>query len=988
MNSSQAKIGPRTKCDQVMYEAIAKAAEIIVRGRCQLSPDDDEDDAKQNSSNYNNNSNNNNNNNNSTSRFNLELPPIASVRSILQMWKTSLHVPLRLDVYYEYCADPTDPEKNTRKELLERWCIDYIPSYLLKTDHPMTMGQGQEACRSPTSNNMRVGTATTEEIPYSTTGTSTDMYPSSSSLWQGGSVAGTSAPISSLQRQQQQQQSQQRRPQPSLQLPQHGTDDTIAQLRQVVKRIVIQLRVLWSMTRMMPAYQLYDALLHEMTQQQQVSWKNHNHFNHHLGGGYYHQQHHDQYQQQNQNQPANETATHRTMRDLVGGKIHFTFYVSNHLSHENSIHGGGTGGGNCNNHNNNSGGGTGGGGQLPWTFCQESLFSCTTNTPFQRYDMTPIPTPFGVLYMTGLYDDTLNVGQILSQRQRRLVQWGGEQRRSMPMEVPVSGMRNGGDGGEKKKNNNKGRSREKTVQDVMVEGGGGGEEQNQWTIGGARSFPHPVYGRQMSMPSPKSISAAACDRDPLSVSPRVVSEHFVRNVRDGLDRPKSAEPGEGKGGRERNDGALGTMDNKKLSGLSLALLNEDAKSDGNPVEMDPSSENHENAALMRQRMAFHHPPPSFEEPSSVPHSVSVSPQHQQHQQQQQQPISVYGYAYNNGNMAHPMNARKFAVNDGTRANSPSPNMPIANTPPQPMFIGSLPRRTGVGSGPKHSPNDPIMNVASHVHSERDDEVPFRNPTSLQKPAVVEFGSSTLLGKVSVNGPSQTSFQAGTGGSPNTMPTTQYGKESLLPPVNALDALASSPFRLTASQNLPGGTASQGPSNGASVALSAFSSLMIGKGSAAYGRLDEGFPLALSSGGGTGFASSLVPNRANSDRISRNMIRNNFESENIYDDMPFAVDMDFSTQSSVGSTPKVSRQNSGIEFGAASSSTNMSSQVVTSLAHKCSTAGKLKLFSRSTNYQGCGENSIIDKSFVEEQLNDFRSFGESITSSGFLSSEKQ
>ena len=28
---------PRAKCDQVVYEAIAKAAEIIVRGRCQVS---------------------------------------------------------------------------------------------------------------------------------------------------------------------------------------------------------------------------------------------------------------------------------------------------------------------------------------------------------------------------------------------------------------------------------------------------------------------------------------------------------------------------------------------------------------------------------------------------------------------------------------------------------------------------------------------------------------------------------------------------------------------------------------------------------------------------------------------------------------------------------------------------------------------------------------------------------------------------------------
>jgi hypothetical protein len=32
------RVGPRTKCDQVVYEAIAKATEILVRGRCQVPP--------------------------------------------------------------------------------------------------------------------------------------------------------------------------------------------------------------------------------------------------------------------------------------------------------------------------------------------------------------------------------------------------------------------------------------------------------------------------------------------------------------------------------------------------------------------------------------------------------------------------------------------------------------------------------------------------------------------------------------------------------------------------------------------------------------------------------------------------------------------------------------------------------------------------------------------------------------------------------------
>ena len=33
-SENASKVGPRAKCDQVVYEAIAKAAEIIVCGRC------------------------------------------------------------------------------------------------------------------------------------------------------------------------------------------------------------------------------------------------------------------------------------------------------------------------------------------------------------------------------------------------------------------------------------------------------------------------------------------------------------------------------------------------------------------------------------------------------------------------------------------------------------------------------------------------------------------------------------------------------------------------------------------------------------------------------------------------------------------------------------------------------------------------------------------------------------------------------------------
>jgi hypothetical protein len=82
----------------VVFEAIAKAAEIIVHARCPLISSPQKA---------------------SSSRFNLHIPEIELVRTSLQRWRRSLHVPLRLDVYYQH---------DDRRELLERWCIEFTPS--------------------------------------------------------------------------------------------------------------------------------------------------------------------------------------------------------------------------------------------------------------------------------------------------------------------------------------------------------------------------------------------------------------------------------------------------------------------------------------------------------------------------------------------------------------------------------------------------------------------------------------------------------------------------------------------------------------------------------------------------------------------------------------------------------------------------------------------------------------------------------------------
>jgi len=95
--------GPRAKCDQVIFEAMAKAAEVVVGSRCWI---DSGGSAAQS---------------NGSSRFNLLVPEIQGVRSILQRWKRALHVPLRLDVYFQH--------SDQRRELLERWCLEYVPSH-------------------------------------------------------------------------------------------------------------------------------------------------------------------------------------------------------------------------------------------------------------------------------------------------------------------------------------------------------------------------------------------------------------------------------------------------------------------------------------------------------------------------------------------------------------------------------------------------------------------------------------------------------------------------------------------------------------------------------------------------------------------------------------------------------------------------------------------------------------------------------------------
>ena len=110
--------GPRAKCDQVIFECISKAAEIIVASR---GGGTDNPNSQSYASSYNPQQQQQHPSPPSSStRFNLTLAENQALRSILQRWRRALHLPIRLDVYYQHEDD------QNKRELLERWCLGYV----------------------------------------------------------------------------------------------------------------------------------------------------------------------------------------------------------------------------------------------------------------------------------------------------------------------------------------------------------------------------------------------------------------------------------------------------------------------------------------------------------------------------------------------------------------------------------------------------------------------------------------------------------------------------------------------------------------------------------------------------------------------------------------------------------------------------------------------------------------------------------------------
>ena len=91
--------------------------------------------------------------------------------SMSSTWKRALHAPLRLDIYYEHdtCFDEggesssvgiaAHQQQPPQRELLERWCIDYVPSSTSNTNsYLLHSSPSSSSSTSPYSSRIMTGT--------------------------------------------------------------------------------------------------------------------------------------------------------------------------------------------------------------------------------------------------------------------------------------------------------------------------------------------------------------------------------------------------------------------------------------------------------------------------------------------------------------------------------------------------------------------------------------------------------------------------------------------------------------------------------------------------------------------------------------------------------------------------------------------------------------------------------------------------------------
>ena len=528
------------------------------------------------------------------------------------------------------------------------------------------------------------------------------------------------------------------------------------------------------------------------------------------------------------------------------------------------------------------------------------------------------------------------------------------------------------------------------------------------------------------------------------------------------------------------------------SGLSLALMesehandngdedrrrtvgvNADASSAGGVALEAPVSSyrSGDEAALQRQRVALHHPPPVLYAQFTVPplDAVPIGPRVPAQQQQLQGGLLLrrkpgiyphageYGYGYNSSR--EPLSSGTSLGGLGAIGGPPG----LVTASPSPQFLSATPPFC-----PSPFPSAPGSAKASVQSSPVSSRMllapPFVNPMSLQGSPISEPALPANLVHQGQNQPPD-SVTSGASISPGRRLRPRHATDPpfmsdavgvtgddtgvipMLPPLSSLDVLQASPFKFaTSSQtggaadrsllsSLSGTAVAAVTGDDPSFGFSGPSNLagMSAAGAAYYGAASSTLAAtwrdaSLVSGGDPALRGSSLDTGCGSSAAGDHILSERPLTS--FEDMPFAVD--FGPMAGVGMGMGVG--GTPTDMGGASnplghdgrSQTPLlgsftpaatvpgvsSSQVVTSLAHRCATAGRLKLFSSTSavgvvdgdplhpsnaGMDGASEwvatgdggssdtpDVAADLSSLTEMLEEFRTFGATLNKSAVSS----
>mmetsp|Transcript_17211 Transcript_17211/g.22810 ORF Transcript_17211/g.22810 Transcript_17211/m.22810 type:complete len:802 (+) Transcript_17211:3-2408(+) len=665
-----------------------------------------------------------------------------------------------------------------------------------------------------------------------------------------------------------------------------------------------------------------------------------------------------------------------------GGVINFSFYVSGHDDTDISL-----------------------------------TSSSGSNAPFAKHTISPVPTPYGKLHVTGLYDAALDVETLLQHYHSHAVYPIPTPTRGMPIPIQHHGSAVTATSHQINQQHQQQLSGNMLIPPIRPSSLPGGSTMNSLNSHSPHTTKTIASNSPLSpmVPTPfiiqnytdtqsphNSPQIRPLQRIPLRKAHSAISEQEIAQQESFEKRHYNQEGDENEGARA---GINANGKKRVLSALSLALMNEDQKNnalDDQRQNVDGATSPHgscsgrkgtiDEVTVLRHRLALHHPPPM---------TFDVYHQNQQHQQQASSSspkgymdnlnntsvgggnynAGEYGYGYNNGNVHvkqqtavvegpagynNDVTSNSGGGGVGSLGTSPSP---MINTPPQPMFLtnvmgdngGAFTLNTAAVVPPFNS--NPITlqpyPSSSHEHT---------TSISMRKVSMAQDGSGAISSKeITTKHHQQQQYEASDDATPNL----------LLPPLTSLDLLQKSPFKHPSNQmGIDNASLLSSLSFGGAAASTAYSAAALGvdeTNNGGYG----GSGSAFGGGGATVPGSELLTRNSTAlgslQGFNANTAFDNYnrtaEPSNSFEDMPFAVDM--SPSSSGGFLSGCFTTSSGAGGGAANHTTNdptglsggigvsvstSSSLAVTSLAHRCATAGRLKLFSNDAQ-EGIGGDSL-------------------------------